>query len=314
MKFSEKIIKLRKENGLSQEEFGNKINVSRQAISKWESEQAQPEINKVKEISNIFGVSIEYLLNDNINNSEVIKNKKHENNIKKKILLIFLILVVIYLVVVIFKFIILLRYRIKANNIEDFNIYSIQIEYVENDKLTNTTTRASEEMIYKDNVALHNHYEDELAIPQTITYTDSDKREAYILTYDSKLEKYICDNREDDYYEDETEHLQIYDRTTIKDVTLQYIPNNFLDTLKASLNPRVVVSLDGDIKYQNNQGYSLVEIDTETGMINNFYIIGDQTTLHASYDYTFDNFIDNDDVQNPLKNNEINYIIDAEAY
>ena len=70
MKFSEKIIQIRKENGLSQEEFGNKINVSRQAISKWESEQSQPEVEKVKEISKTFGVSIEYLLNDEVDKVE----------------------------------------------------------------------------------------------------------------------------------------------------------------------------------------------------------------------------------------------------
>ena len=66
----EKIIKLRKEKGLSQEEFGNAINVSRQAISKWESEQTKPDIDKLKEIAKFFDVSYDYLLNDEIDNIE----------------------------------------------------------------------------------------------------------------------------------------------------------------------------------------------------------------------------------------------------
>lgn len=49
MKFGEKIIKLRKEKGLSQEEFGDKINVSRQAVSKWENGETKPDTDKYKD-------------------------------------------------------------------------------------------------------------------------------------------------------------------------------------------------------------------------------------------------------------------------
>ena len=66
MKISEKILKIRKSEGLSQEEFADKLDVSRQAVYKWESGIAMPEIEKLKSIHNIFGISIEYLLNDDI--------------------------------------------------------------------------------------------------------------------------------------------------------------------------------------------------------------------------------------------------------
>ena len=66
MKLSEKILKIRKSEGLSQEEFADKLEVSRQAVYKWESGMATPEIEKLKAIHNIFGTSIEYLLNDDI--------------------------------------------------------------------------------------------------------------------------------------------------------------------------------------------------------------------------------------------------------
>ena len=64
MKMSDKIIKLRKINGWSQEELGEKLNVSRQAISRWESNTAQPDATNILKISKLFGVTTDYLLND----------------------------------------------------------------------------------------------------------------------------------------------------------------------------------------------------------------------------------------------------------
>ena len=64
MKMSDKIIKLRKINGWSQEELAEKLNVSRQAISRWESNTAQPDATNILKISKLFGVTTDYLLND----------------------------------------------------------------------------------------------------------------------------------------------------------------------------------------------------------------------------------------------------------
>ena len=87
MKLYEKIIKLRKEKGLSQEEFGNAINVSRQAVSKWESEQTKPDIDKLKDIAKFFDVSYDYLLNDEIDNIEETKKESSKKiNVKKIII------------------------------------------------------------------------------------------------------------------------------------------------------------------------------------------------------------------------------------
>jgi len=61
---SEKLYKLRKNSGLSQEQLAEKLNVSRQAISKWESGTAVPESEKLIIISNYFDVSVDYLLKD----------------------------------------------------------------------------------------------------------------------------------------------------------------------------------------------------------------------------------------------------------
>ncbi len=64
MKLPDKIIKLRKANGWSQEDFAEKLNVSRQAISRWENGTALPDAQNVLQISNLFHVTTDYLLND----------------------------------------------------------------------------------------------------------------------------------------------------------------------------------------------------------------------------------------------------------
>ena len=64
MKLPDKIIKLRKENGWSQEDLAEKLNVSRQAISRWENGTALPDALNVLQISKLFNVTTDYLLND----------------------------------------------------------------------------------------------------------------------------------------------------------------------------------------------------------------------------------------------------------
>ncbi len=64
MTFGEKIQKLRKEAGLSQEELAHRLGVSRQAVSKWERDSGYPETDKIVWMSSIFNVSADYLLKD----------------------------------------------------------------------------------------------------------------------------------------------------------------------------------------------------------------------------------------------------------
>ncbi len=65
MMFHEKLQKLRKEKGLSQETLAEMLNVSRQAVSKWESGQSYPEMDKLITLSDIFGVTLDSLIKDN---------------------------------------------------------------------------------------------------------------------------------------------------------------------------------------------------------------------------------------------------------
>lgn len=70
MILADKIMELRKKNGWSQEELAEKIGVSRQSISKWESAQSVPDLNKILLLSKVFEVSTDYLLKDEIGEDE----------------------------------------------------------------------------------------------------------------------------------------------------------------------------------------------------------------------------------------------------
>lgn len=62
MNIADRIQYLRKQNGLSQEELADKIGVSRQAVSKWESEQSTPDLDKIIVMSDLFEVTTDYIL------------------------------------------------------------------------------------------------------------------------------------------------------------------------------------------------------------------------------------------------------------
>ena len=71
MKLADKLFELRKEKGWSQEKLAEQINVSRQSISKWESGQALPELEKIVELSKIFQVTTDYLLLEESDKPEI---------------------------------------------------------------------------------------------------------------------------------------------------------------------------------------------------------------------------------------------------
>ncbi|MCI8646571.1 MAG: helix-turn-helix transcriptional regulator [Firmicutes bacterium] len=62
MNFSEKLLTLRKAKGLTQEQLAEQLDISRQSVSKWESGQASPELEKIAALSAIFDVTTDYLL------------------------------------------------------------------------------------------------------------------------------------------------------------------------------------------------------------------------------------------------------------
>lgn len=70
MNFADKIISLRKQQGWSQEDLSEQLDVSRQSVSKWESGASVPELDKILKLSRIFGVSTDYLLKDELDEAQ----------------------------------------------------------------------------------------------------------------------------------------------------------------------------------------------------------------------------------------------------
>lgn len=73
MILADKIITLRKKNGWSQEELAEQMNVSRQSVSKWESAQSVPDLEKILKLGQIFGVSTDFLLKDEMEEAEYVE-------------------------------------------------------------------------------------------------------------------------------------------------------------------------------------------------------------------------------------------------
>ena len=81
MRFEEKIIHLRKQKGLSQEELAEQLGVSRQAVSRWELGQTLPDIPNLVQLCELFGVSADYLVKDE--EQTVTKNEQSAKAIAK---------------------------------------------------------------------------------------------------------------------------------------------------------------------------------------------------------------------------------------
>ena len=75
MNFADRILYLRKSKGISQEELADKVGVSRQAVSKWESEQSMPDVEKIIIMSDYFNVTTDYILKG----IEIVENKEEKS-------------------------------------------------------------------------------------------------------------------------------------------------------------------------------------------------------------------------------------------
>lgn len=80
MILADKIVNERKKNGWSQEELAGMLSVSRQSISKWEGAQAVPDLQKILKMAEVFGVSTDYLLKDELEPENTLPESYSKNN------------------------------------------------------------------------------------------------------------------------------------------------------------------------------------------------------------------------------------------
>ena len=83
MILADKIITLRKKTGWSQEELASQLGVTRQSVSKWEGAQSVPDLDKVVQMSRLFGVSTDYLLKDELEEEEFVESEADEAPLRR---------------------------------------------------------------------------------------------------------------------------------------------------------------------------------------------------------------------------------------
>lgn len=86
MNIGQKLLELRKSKGLSQEEVADKLNVTRQTISKWETNQSTPDFDKIAPLCELYGISADELLTGKkeTNKNAVVEQVQDQEEIKKK--------------------------------------------------------------------------------------------------------------------------------------------------------------------------------------------------------------------------------------
>ncbi len=105
MNLGKKIFELRKEKKLSQEELAEKLNVTRQTISRWELDETTPDIKQAKELSKIFKVSLDEMLDNDVKEilTEKVSNTERLAGIAIKIMKMIGLIFLIFLIIFIYK-------------------------------------------------------------------------------------------------------------------------------------------------------------------------------------------------------------------
>lgn len=308
MKFCEKIIKLRKQHGLSQEEFGGKINVSRQTISKWEAEQSQPDYESLKEISEVFNVSLDYLLNDTVDNEKQICRKPLD---KKKIvkITIFVIigLIALYLAYSAYKFVLLFGHHSEVNAIPDYESYSEKIVTKSSDEnlgfgeMERISYLCSNENIYffvtYDNLKMDLG---QRVIGQVV-FINKNTNQYYSLIYDENLQKFVDDGMFNDKTREEIdkiliEHCYILDKASIRNnvkYAIAFDESNsyencctpIKDLLIAAFDLKTKVTKDYIVQRYNEYGYK--KIDFKNRNVKRWTSSSQATTIYE-YEFSID--------------------------
>ncbi len=152
MSFGNNLVNLRKQKGWSQDELADNLNLSRQAISKWENDLSMPDVDNVKKISRVFSVGIDELLNNEVPKDKAvaldIKKQDKKDKIMNLVKTIILALVIIYLINVIYKFASLLVIVNGVSAYQNLNNYHYTITTYDENGLAE-----KEECWYKDGVS-----------------------------------------------------------------------------------------------------------------------------------------------------------------
>jgi transcriptional regulator with XRE-family HTH domain len=152
MRLSEKIVNLRKKNGLSQEDLAEKLNVSRQAVSRWEGGAASPDAANILQLSKLFGVTTDYLLNDEYESDNDLPKVKEVKKDGLRQIVTFMITLEVMILILQFMSVVILQNVV-------FGVFSFipfaaviggfEYAYQKNGPGSNETTKAFRKKFYK---------------------------------------------------------------------------------------------------------------------------------------------------------------------
>jgi len=309
MNFGKKIKKLRKEKRLSKKKLGNELNVSKQTVSKWESNKSIPDIETQEKIAEFFYVKTDYLINEK---DEELSKKKRK--MKKKILIILGIILLIYIISIIYKFIALATFYNKANSFFEKNYWmSLNAEHhnlIRNEHYYSNTDITRDHNSYLKKVYLSRN-EKEFSHPDIIIYVNKDKDMYYEL--DGAGDDLHGDGVRDYFVKNIKNFESFYSENDIKEITLPDVEGLFV-----LLNPFNTVS------YINKtiQSFSLENgaLAKKTIYFNDLGLIegyseksnNSESTVSYSYDFNPEHFTNN--LSDPIINEEIASIIGYGSY
>lgn len=208
MSFGNNLVNLRKQKGWSQDELADNLNLSRQAISKWENDLSMPDVDNVKKISRVFSVGIDELLNNEVPKDKAVALDINKQDKKDKIInlikTIILALVIIYFINVIYKFASLLVIVNGVSAYQNLNNYHYTITTYDENGLAE-----KEECWYKDGVSRTENtvYVDGSENVNTVCI---DYNERYIYALNDKNEKIELDFDEYTFINELSNGRQLY--------------------------------------------------------------------------------------------------------
>ena len=286
MIFKEKLLELRKQKGWSQEELGNNLDVSRQTISKWESGQSAPEMEKLVKISEIFEISLDELIvgikNEVNNKVEENKTVDESKKSKKRIKIVFIVL----LILAVLSFLGVITFRVGCFK-KIFDVAGVLTNFYSEDNyriteslmITKNGVQNAEEGYEKEYYSLNSQkmMQDARIFPNKKVYLSED---GGILEFNLETNEYKMFNL-DEYDKDEYDKLIRRNYHIYKLIVDNVNMYTFEDRLKLAL----------DFSYKINTRAFNKTIILETPLINNVRYslsLNKETNEFTLYEYRFD--------------------------
>lgn len=302
MKLNEKIFENRKKLGLSQEDLANKLDVSRQTVSKWEVGSSTPELEKIVKLSELFNVSVDYLVKEQ--NIEEINEKTEKKRFNKKKIIIGSIIIISILVLIIIIPIIMYKCKINKRENEIDQIYQqYQKQYgkigITDNGLINETISIKEgENVIKEHRTYYFYADKTLNRKVKIEIRENYDSNSTIITNDIDKEVYIDLEKRKDHTIGLSGISGIYDDVVVvnlKDFSQEIIdgyefrnPNDIINRVMTNRTGNLWPSYD----MKPDNFYEMAnDLDVKVNISNNREYFGGTFEYGGLYDNEKDNAI-----------------------